>query len=180
MLPLVTCHYIKMVLFIKVLHILSIGIKRQVIRIFLAPAVISKIVIAYGIGTNCCCLLTCREVCTTISMDMQILKTMNSIINLNISYKRLRGGTIILQFKQCYRVRSCIAIVCLHPGFIKIGSSRIPLCVAAEIFGINLIVRSCYWLRGVHIASSTYGSSISITVLGNHSLSVDIKLQVIL
>ena len=115
-------------------------------------------------------------------MNAHIGEEVEFIISFQVSYEALTFRTVIFQFKKCQRVLSGICILGIQPVRITIRqvtffSVRNSLPETTK--SIKHITIPIYRTGRIHRYSSTNSTTIGITVLSHHCLSIHIKLQIV-
>ena len=114
-----TYHDIK-VMGSNLFHVLGIGISSNTILIILGHTVPSIIVIGIRILGDYIILLTFRVLTSIAGVQMQVFKTMNLIVSLNIAREVIGGSFRILHFQESQRILRSIGIIGVQPFRIEI------------------------------------------------------------
>ena len=110
-------------------------------------------------------------------MQVQVFKSVDGIVGLDVTDKGFRVGLVVLQFKQRNGVLGGVAVYTVRPVGVNVRCT-IPLGITAEISVVDVVV-GFHGFGGVHKLGGTDGIAVSITVLGNHTLTVDVQFQVV-
>ena len=84
-LPFIACHYIETMFVSKIFAVLQVSIQREVVLVFLFPAIAAIIVVGRRIGRDIRILLTRREVHATVHVCVQVRQEMKLIIQFQIT-----------------------------------------------------------------------------------------------
>ena len=166
-----------MVNILEVFVILCISRVNQIILIFLRITFIAIISITLTPWLTNSVLLTVSPVTREVHVQTQILKTMNLVVNLNITHIIIRVSLIRSLIQQSYRVGCGITVLGYRPVWI-IQSSSI---VSPSEVAIEQVIATCKdWMSRIHTVCSTNSTSVCITSLGIHELTINIKGKVII
>ena len=166
-----------MVNFLEVFVILSISRVNQIILIFLRITFIAIISITLTPWLTNSVLLTISPVTREVHVQTQILKSMNFVIHLYVTHVIIRVCFIRSLIQQSYRVGCGITVLGYRPVWIIQSSSIVS---PSEVV-IEQVIATCKdWMSRIHTVCSTNSTSVSITSLGIHELTINIKGKVII
>ena len=105
----------------------------------LLKALPTIVVVGGTIRRVICTLLAIGVVSTKIGMQMQVFKTVNLIVCLNVTDEHTRVGIVLLLHQRCKRVRCGLCIRSILPGIVVVVSRTNGLIVTSEELVNNII-----------------------------------------
>ena len=115
---------------------------------------------------------------------------MNLIVSLEVTNERTCMCTVVLLIEGSYGVSGRLCILCNSPNGVAIGSrfgtliisaeEIVDIIIAGEPLASGILSATLHGHGGVHRESSTYYTTIGITVVDIHTLTVDIEVEVVI
>ncbi len=161
-----------------VVAVLRVHGELEVIAVRLLPTSVAEVVVLAAVVWPIGPLLTVGEVHAGVDVQLQVLEAMHLIVCLDVADKRARDGAVVLLLEHGHRVRRGVAVEAPKPIGVAHLRILVPLRVATEILVVDAVV-GLHGLRGIHVHCRAYGSTVSVMVLCEHTLGVDIEGQVV-
>ena len=149
MLPLIATHHVDMMNLSKILQILCIEVERKVISILSVPTLASIIVVVIVITAIFLVALTRLEVHTGIHVNVEVFKSMNLIVKLDISCQLLTLTLVRSFVKVMHWVVCRKRVLRESPSCITTVNNTMILEVATEVLLIEVIIH-INRLCGIH------------------------------
>ena len=168
------------VVFAEEVLILRVDVALEVVFVLSIAPSASKVVVGSGIGRDFSSFVTFTVVSANVGVDVEVFKTVNLVVQFQVTNQRGALGVVILQFQHGERVGSVLGVGLSRPrGVAEGGTVRHVLIVASGELAVGIAFFKIDGLRRVHGQGCANGTLVSIAVLRCHVLGIEVHAEVV-
>ena len=167
-----------MVIFIKVLDILSVSSSLHVVSLLSVLAFTTIVESVCRLRIVCVILTTERIVASEIQMEVKVLKTVNLIVSLKVTKENVSTSVKSVVFNEFHRVLWRVVVTSVRECRVVLANRLCPLPVSTPIL-VHLIV-ACDRASRVHSCSHTDSLLTTRHCLRVRILTVDVHGEMVL